>query len=49
MRTRLRFYNAVPMDLMPCKMNGRDVEAEIIILRSASSELSGSNAELEGV
>ena len=36
------------MDLMPCKIDGRDVEAEMTILRSASSEVSD-DVELEGV
>lgn len=48
MWTRLRFCSAVPIDLIPCKMDGRDIEAEMPICRSASSEELGKDAGLEG-
>lgn len=48
MGTQLSFCNAVSIDLIPCRIDGRDVEGEMTIYRSASSEELGKGAGLEG-
>lgn len=46
MKTRLTFYNTIPIDLMLCRMDDKNVEAKITIWQSALLELLG-NVELE--
>lgn len=48
MGTRLRFCSANSIDLIHCRIDGRDLEAEMTICPSASSKELGKGAGLEG-
>lgn len=49
MGTQLRFCNTIPIDLIPCRIDDKDIEAKMTICWSASSKELSKSARLEGI